>query len=97
MYRPLQWPSLGEGVCLGGVVCPGGCLPGGCLPESQTGVKTIPSHNYIADCKYWFVIQSVMGDRSIQPIIQAVTIDIMLNNNGLNIGEGLNYVKCEQT
>ena len=67
------------------------------LPESQTDVKTILSHNYIADGKYWFVIQSVMGDRPIQPIIQAVTIDIMLNNNGLNIGEGLNYVKCEQT
>ena len=31
------------------------------------------------------------------PIIQHVTIDTMLNNNGLNIGDGLNFVTCEQT
>ena len=24
-------------------------------------------------------------------------IDTMLNNNGLNIGDGLNFVRCEQT
>ena len=33
-----------------------------------------------------------MGDRPIQPI----TIDTMLNNNGLNIGGRLNFVTCEQ-
>ena len=35
-----------------------------------------------------------MDDGSIQPIIQPVTIDTMLNNNGLNIGDGLNFVTC---
>ena len=38
-----------------------------------------------------------MGDGFLQPVIQTVTIDIMLNNNGLNIGDGLNFVTCEQT
>ena len=46
----------------GWVSAPGGCLSGGCLPrgclpdnppwtEWQTGVKTLPCHNYIADGK----------------------------------------------
>ena len=34
-----------------------------------------------------------MGDRPILPI----TIDTMLNNNGLNLGDGLNFITCEQT
>ena len=38
-----------------------------------------------------------MGDGPIQPIIQPVTFDTMLNNNGLNIGDGLYFVTCEQT
>ena len=35
-----------------------------------------------------------MGDRPIQPVIQSITIDTMLNSNGLNIGDGLNVVTC---
>ena len=38
-----------------------------------------------------------MGDGPIQPIFQPVAIDTMLNNNGLNIGDGLNFVTCERT
>ena len=38
-----------------------------------------------------------MGDRPIQPIIQPLIIGTMLDNNGLNIGERLNFVTCEQT
>ena len=38
-----------------------------------------------------------MGDRPIEPVIQPVTIDTMLNNNGMNLGDGLNFVTCEQT
>ena len=34
-----------------------------------------------------------MGGGPIQPI----TIDTMLNNNMLNIGDGLYFVTCEQT
>ena len=43
----------------------------------------------------------MMGDEPIYIVmyivIQSVTIDTMLNNNGLNTGEGLNFVSCEQT
>ena len=35
-----------------------------------------------------------MGDRPIQPVIQPITIDTMLNSNRLNIGDGLNFVTC---
>ena len=38
-----------------------------------------------------------MADRPIQPVIQLVTIDTMLNSSGLNIGDGLNFVTHEQT
>ena len=38
-----------------------------------------------------------MGLSSIQPVIQLITIDTMLNNNGPNISDGLNSVVCEQT
>ena len=38
-----------------------------------------------------------MGDGPIQPVYQPATIDTMLNNNGLNISDGLNFVTCEQT
>ena len=37
-----------------------------------------------------------MGRSLIRPVIQPITIDTMLNNNGLNIGDGLNFVKREQ-
>ena len=37
-----------------------------------------------------------MGPSPNQTVIQPVTIDTMLNNNGLNIGNGLNFVICEQ-
>ena len=48
--------------------------------------------------KYRSVIQIIMGDGPIiQPVIQPVTIDTMLNNNGLNIGDELIFVTCEQT
>ena len=44
---------------------------------------------------------NIMGDGSIQPIIQPVTIDTMLNNNGLNNRHGLkktlNVNKPEKT
>ena len=30
-------------------------------------------------------------------VIQPITFDTMLNNNGLNIGDGLNFSMCEQT
>ena len=38
-----------------------------------------------------------MGDEPILPIIQLVTINTMLNNNGPNIGDGLNFVTCERS
>ena len=39
-----------------------------------------------------------MGDGPIiQPVIHPITIDTMLNNNGLNISDELNFVTCEQT
>ena len=38
-----------------------------------------------------------MGDGPIQPVYQSIAIDTMLNNNGLNIGDGLNFVTFEQT
>ena len=38
-----------------------------------------------------------MGDGPIQSIIQPVTIDTMLNNNGMNIGDRFNFVTCEHT
>ena len=37
-----------------------------------------------------------MGDGPNYPDIQTVTIDTMLNNNGLNIGDGVNFFTCEQ-
>ena len=37
-----------------------------------------------------------MGDGPIQPIIQPITIDTMLNNNGLNIGDGLNSLRVNR-
>ena len=33
----------------------------------------------------------------IQSVIQPITIDTMLNNKGLNFGDGLNFVTCKQT
>ena len=33
----------------------------------------------------------------IQPPIQPITIDTMLNNNGPNIGDRLNFVMCERS
>ena len=36
-----------------------------------------------------------MGDGPIQPIIQPIINDTMLNNNGLNIRDGLNFATCE--
>ena len=36
-----------------------------------------------------------MGDEPILPVIQPVTINTMLNNNGPNIGDGLNFVTSE--
>ena len=42
-------------------------------------------------------IQSIMGNGPSQSVIQPVTIDTMLNNNGLNISDELNFVTCEQT
>ena len=38
-----------------------------------------------------------MGDGPIQSNIQPITIETTLNNNGLNIGDWLNFVTCEQT
>ena len=38
-----------------------------------------------------------MGDGPIQPIIQLTTIDTMLSNNGLNIGDWLNDNTCERS
>ena len=38
-----------------------------------------------------------MGDEPILPVIQPVTINTMLNNNGPNIGDGLNFVTCERS
>ena len=38
-----------------------------------------------------------MGLLPILSVIQPVIIDTMLNNNGLNIGDRLNFVTCEQT
>ena len=41
-----------------------------------------------------------MGVSPIHPVIQPITIDTILNNNalniGVNIGDGLNFGKCEQ-
>ena len=37
-----------------------------------------------------------MGDGPIQPVIQSITIDTMLNNIRLNIGDRLNFVTYEQ-
>ena len=54
---------------------------------------TLPQTSF-AGGKYRSVIQCIMSDG---PIIQRITIDTMLNNNGLNIGDGLNFVTCEQT
>ena len=47
--------------------------------------------------KYLSIIQSTMGDGNIQPIIQPIAIGTMLNNNGLNISDELNFITCEQT
>ena len=38
-----------------------------------------------------------MGDEPILPVIQSITINTMLNNNGPNIGDGLNFVTCERS
>ena len=38
-----------------------------------------------------------MGDRLIQPVIQPITIDTMLNNNRPTIGDELIFVTYEQT
>ena len=38
-----------------------------------------------------------MVDGPIQPVIQPVTIDTMLNNIRPNIVDGLNFDTCEQT
>ena len=38
-----------------------------------------------------------MDDGPIHPIIQPNSTDTMLNNKGLNIVDGLNFVMCEQT
>ena len=38
-----------------------------------------------------------MGNEPILPVIQPVTINTMLNNNGPNIGDGLNFVTCERS
>ena len=47
--------------------------------------------------KYRRVIQIIMGDGPIiQPVIHPITIDTMVNNNGLNISDELNFVTCEQ-
>ena len=37
-----------------------------------------------------------MGDGTIQPVVQPVTVDIMLNNKGLNNGHVIQNVTCEQ-
>ena len=38
-----------------------------------------------------------MGDEHILPVIQPVTINTMLYNNGLNNSDGLNFVRCERS
>ena len=40
-----------------------------------------------------------MGLSPMQPVIQLITIDTMLNNNGLNIGDRVNFVMslCERS
>ena len=38
-----------------------------------------------------------MGDEPILPIIQPITINTMLNNNGPNIGDKLNFITCERS
>ena len=43
------------------------------------------------------MVMGLMGLSPIMPEIRPVTIDTMLNNSGLNIGDGLNFVMCEQT
>ena len=46
------------GVCRGGAVCSGVCVPRGGLPDTplwtewQTGVKTLPCRNFVADGNY---------------------------------------------
>ena len=54
--------------------------------------------------KYWSIIQLIIGNTPIQPIIQPLMIDTILNNNWLNNGPiffsnkiGLDFVLCEQT
>ena len=47
--------------------------------------------------KFSLIFQSIMGDGPIQLVIQSVSIDTMLNSNGLNIDDGLNFVTYEQT
>ena len=42
-------------------------------------------------------ILSIMGDEPILPVIQPVTINTMLNNDGPNVGGGLNFVTCERS
>ena len=39
--------------------------------------------------------QCFLGDEPILSVIQLVTIDTMLNNNRMNIDDGLNFVTCE--
>ena len=38
-----------------------------------------------------------MGMSPTEPIIQSATTDAMLNNNGLNISDRLNFVTCERS
>ena len=38
-----------------------------------------------------------MADGPIQPVVQPITTDTMLSNNGLSIDDGLTIVTCEQT
>ena len=40
---------------------------------------------------------SANGSVTIQSVVQPITIDTVLNNNGLNFGDGLNFVMCKQT
>ena len=67
------------------------------LTGKQVGTQGVSTHNKIQPdiftLKNRSVFQSVMGDGPVQP----VSIDTMLNNNGLNVGEGLNFVTCVET
>ena len=38
-----------------------------------------------------------MGDEPILPVIQPITINTMLNNNGPNIIDGINFITCERS